>query len=392
MSLNQPPAPQLQTDCAISNEPSSADAELLIQIQSYLTHRQQHLPPSQHLEAAWKVFYALYSRKIRVYAFTCGATEEEIADCVQEVWRELLVRLPTFRLDPSRGQFDTWLFHIVQGKTADLRRSRKRRLLQGTSDTLPAVTDNHPSPGRALEDREIAALAWDHLRTSLSDCDFQVVKLRLVEQTPVDEVAGTLGLSHQQVWYRFHRARRKLAEIGGALARGQRLPRPLDHSSHEKKEKKQEFAQAKTDFFVSRNTGIVRLLSKGGGSVDLVFKKVELGRRILVPEWKVEWDCTGPLTPMLFQRKLSIVAYAEICGPEEGINNHWPRIVQAAVTAGVAAGIATILATPSAALPVFRTEFKKYLHNKVGNGIGEDIHVALSASQEANGPWCACKG
>ncbi len=125
--------------------------------------------------------------------------------------------------------------------------------------------------------------------------------------------------------------------------------------------------------------------------MDLIFKRVELGRRILVPEWKVEWDCTASPTPRLFQRKLSIVAYAEICGPEEGINNHWPRIVHAAVTAGVAAGIATILATPTAALPVFRAEFKKHLQNKAGNGIGDDIQVALSASQEANGPWCICK-
>lgn len=125
--------------------------------------------------------------------------------------------------------------------------------------------------------------------------------------------------------------------------------------------------------------------------MDLVFRKVELGRRFLVPEWKVEWDCTTSPTPILYQRKLSIVAYAEICGPEDGITSHWPRILQAAVTAGIAAGIATIIATPTAALPIFRSEFKKYLQSKAGNGIGDNICVALSANQEANGPWCVCK-
>jgi RNA polymerase sigma factor (sigma-70 family) len=388
-------------DAAISVGPPSAIPELLIQARSYLTHRQQRLPPSQDLENAWKVFYDHYSCKIRVYAFTCGAADEEILDCVQDVWRELLVRLPTFQLDPHRGTFDSWLFHIVKCKTADLRRSRKRWSLQGNSHKLQTVTDNHPRPDQDLEEKEMAALAWDELRESLSDCDFYLLRLRLVEQWPVAEVAVKLGLSHQQVWYRYHRARRKLAEIGAALVCGRRFVRPVEYLSQGSKEKGQEcekdendpeFAQEKTDIFVSRNVGKVRLWNKGGDSVDLIFKKVELGRRILVPEWKVEWDCTTSPMPRLFQRKLSIVAYAEICGPEDGINNHWPRIVHAAVTAGVAAGIATIIATPTAVLPVFRNEFKKLLQNKVGNGFGDDIHVALSASQEANGPWCICNG
>lgn len=113
-------------NAVIPIRPPSATPELLIQVRSYLAHRQQRLLPSEDSEAAWRMFYDLCSRKIRVYAFACGATDEEILDCVQEVWRELLVRLPTFHLDPCRGQFDTWLFRIVQSKTADLRRTRKK--------------------------------------------------------------------------------------------------------------------------------------------------------------------------------------------------------------------------------------------------------------------------
>jgi len=207
---------------------SSPDSELLIQAQRYLDHRNQGLPSGQDLEAAWVEFYDFYSRKIRTYAFTCGAADEEIADCVQEVWRELLVRLPEFHLDPCRGQFDTWLFAIAQSKTADLRRSRNRRSLQGNSDGLQTVTDNRPSPGRALEDEEMVALAWEQLRKRLSECNFQVLRLRLVEELSVAEVAEQLGLSHEQVWYRYHRARRELEDIGWALARGQRAPKPVD--------------------------------------------------------------------------------------------------------------------------------------------------------------------
>src|SRR5262249_22069054 len=151
------------------------------------------------LEAAWKGFYDLYAHKIRIYAFTCGAMEAEVSDCVQEVWRELLVRLRTFRLDSRRGQFETWLFSIVQGKTADARRFRKRRLARRDSIRLQALTDAHPRPDRAMEDEEMVAIAWAELRKRLSERTFQVLRLRLLDERPVAEVALRLGLSRQQV-------------------------------------------------------------------------------------------------------------------------------------------------------------------------------------------------
>ncbi len=125
--------------------------------------------------------------------------------------------------------------------------------------------------------------------------------------------------------------------------------------------------------------------------MDYVFQRLELGRRELTPEWKVEWNCDALPRPVLYIRKLALVAYAEMCGSGDFMNTHWPRIVNAAIAAGVAAGIATIIATPTAALPIFQTEFLKQLQGKGGSAIDETIQVALSAKQEANGPWCVCK-
>jgi RNA polymerase sigma-70 factor, ECF subfamily len=370
---------------------TSADSELLLQAQHFLSHREKGLPPSQDLEACWKIFYDLYSLKIRKYAFSCGATEEDIADCVQEVWTELLVRLPAFRLDPKRGQFDSWLFHIVRGKTVDLRRSHKRRFLQEKSDTLQNVIDYHPIAARTLEEIEIFNVAWGQLRKKLSGCNLKILQLRLVEQLSVPEVAEELGLSHQQVWYRYHRARRELEKIGLVLERGQPSLRALDDPPHEKTEKDQEFAQGTAASAVSRSVSPSSPPHQGGNRVDYVFQRLELGRRELIPEWKIEWNCDGVPRPVLYIRKLAVVAYAEICGSGDYINAHWPRIVNAAIAAGVAAGIATIIATPTAAVPIFKTEFHKHLQAKGGNAVDEKIQVALSAKQEANGPWCVCK-
>src|SRR5262245_35457443 len=96
--------------------PNAPDVEtaLLIQAQHYLIHREYGVDPGTDLEADWQAFHQRYSGRIRKYAVRCGAAEEDLADCVQDVWAELLKRLLTFRLDRARGKFDTWLFHIVR--------------------------------------------------------------------------------------------------------------------------------------------------------------------------------------------------------------------------------------------------------------------------------------
>jgi len=381
--------PQENLDPLIA--PTTA-SDVLNQAQRYLTHGQTGPPAGHDLEAVWLEFYEQYARKIRKYAFTCGADDDDIADCVQDVWAELLVRLPTFRLDSARGKFDSWLFHIVRGKTADLHRSHRRRPLQEKTAALQNVADDHPSPDGIVEEIETFALVCAQLKQRLSGCNYQILQMRLVEERPVAEVADELGLTHEQVWYRYHRARREAEQIGAEWSRGNHAPLSDDDPPQGKNDENQKSAQGNGASSVSRFVFPSSRAHQGGNCVDYVFQRLELGRRELTPEWKVEWNCDGDSPrPVLYIRKMAIVAYAEICGSGDFINAHWPRIVNAAITAGVAAGIATIIATPTAALPVFQGEFHKHLQGKGTGAIEAKIQVALSAKQEANGPWYVCK-
>ena len=76
--------------------------------------RKADCEPRRDMEAAWREFYDLCSDKIGRFALACHLSENDVPDCAQEVWRELFVRLPLFRLDLQRGQFDSWLDRITR--------------------------------------------------------------------------------------------------------------------------------------------------------------------------------------------------------------------------------------------------------------------------------------
>jgi RNA polymerase sigma factor (sigma-70 family) len=241
----------------------NAESELLNQAQCYLTHRGRGLPVKQDLEAAWMRFYDFYSRKIRTFAYTRGAKVQDVGDCLQEVWAELLVHLPTFHLNPSVGTFDTWLFQIVRSKTVDLSRSRKHCFVPRIPDSMRSVVDGHPGPVETMEAKEIVAMAWGRITKRLSKCNCQVLQMRLLEGRPVAEVAERLGLSEQQVWYRYHRARRELEGIGTAWSRDPCAPAPHQDLAREKTQNRLESAQGKSGGTVSRNAGLKDLIHQG---------------------------------------------------------------------------------------------------------------------------------
>jgi RNA polymerase sigma factor (sigma-70 family) len=192
----------------------SPEPELLIQAQRYLSSRASNALPDQNLESAWIEFYRHYSYKIRKFAFSCGAREEDVADCIQDAWAELLIRMRTFRLDPNRGSFDSWVYQIVRTKTVDLFRSkRKWDALLADWDHMQKLATDHPNPARIMEEKELFAFVWEELRKRLSTSTLRVLQMRLLEERSVAEVAKELGFSHEQVWYRYHRARRQAQQI-----------------------------------------------------------------------------------------------------------------------------------------------------------------------------------
>ena len=67
-------------------------------------------------------------------------------------------------------------------------------------------------------------LAWDQAEKEIVRVQPSSLAAQAGGARPVAEVAEKLGLSQEQVWYRFHRARREMEEIGSSPRARARVP------------------------------------------------------------------------------------------------------------------------------------------------------------------------
>jgi RNA polymerase sigma factor (sigma-70 family) len=183
----------------------------------YLAHGDK--AASTEAKRAWEGFYDQCDSTIRRFAASRGVRGGDLDDCAQEVWADLIKRLPTFELDSSKGRFESWLYRVVANKTADLRRNSARRAERGAGSELTQVMrDPGPGPSDRIEREEACCAvrqALAEVKKDVSQESYQVLCLRQLEGWDVDRVAGELGLSASQIWAREHRMKRKL---GGILA------------------------------------------------------------------------------------------------------------------------------------------------------------------------------
>jgi hypothetical protein len=117
-----------------------------------------------------------------------------------------------------------------------------------------------------------------------------------------------------------------------------------------------------------------------------VCRQIELGRSGSIPEVMVKWEGHPIPIPYAYFRTSSMVAYAEICAPDDLLNTSWNDIVNCALAAAGVAVIASIVASPAAALPAFQASFTPCVTAKLGARAGE-LQVALSTQQHPNGDW-----
>jgi RNA polymerase sigma factor (sigma-70 family) len=192
------------------------DLPLLERVQEYLYTMLQDEVPDSMLVASWEEFYRVYSELIRRFAIVSGIRGDDVSDCLQDVWTQVVGKLVTFEHPADRPGLRAWLYTLVRSRAIDLVRRNAKHAAERLSDTMQKGQEpasNVLDPQTEYERRwELAMLdiLLHELRSRVSATDHRIVVMRLTQGASVEEVATELHLTREQVRYRHHRALKKL--------------------------------------------------------------------------------------------------------------------------------------------------------------------------------------
>ena len=191
---------------AAANEPTATRQTLLNRLKNWDD------------QESWREFFQLYWRLIHSIALKAGLTEPEAQDAVQETIISVAKTMPTFRYDPAKCSFKTWLWHLAQKRIAD--QFRKRPPPQRLADSPSSVSTIETSIIERLPDPDSLDLdaAWEQewqktvfeaaverVRAQAGIEQFQIFDCYVLRNWPVKKVAAVLGLNATQIYLAKHR-------------------------------------------------------------------------------------------------------------------------------------------------------------------------------------------
>ncbi len=191
------------------------DADLCDQIKAYLEYRSRKIDAPTALADAWDHFYDSYTPQIRRFLRRSGLPEPDQEDCLQIVWSEVVCHLPHFRYEAAHGRLTTWLLTVARNRAVDAIRRRRRRSAE-LLENATALVDPGLGPAAACERfwaRDRVRRVLTELSTQVSTLNFQVLYQRGIDGRTGAEVGESLGLTAEQVRFRFHRMKRKFRDL-----------------------------------------------------------------------------------------------------------------------------------------------------------------------------------
>lgn len=134
----------------------------------------------------------------------------DVEECVQDVWVDLIEKLPEFRVDSTRGEFRSWLSAVVRNNAVNQIRRQARRRAVCLDQNAAQVPDPRPGPSeqydRQEQQRRASQIAGD-LPTHLNPDASRLLQLRYLEGKSVREVAEVLCMTPAHVSVAEHRAK-----------------------------------------------------------------------------------------------------------------------------------------------------------------------------------------
>ncbi len=179
---------------------------------------------------SWGEFHAIYRPLIFGYLRGLGLREHDADDLTQEVFRRLMVILPTFELDRRQGRFRTYLWRLTHNILVD--RARRREVCdRAEGEWVRRFRETDEAQSRELEQawvlqhrRRILEVVLPRAREKASATAWACFEGRLVHRRPAAELAARLGITPNAVYVYASRVlqdvRRRCAELEGETSDG----------------------------------------------------------------------------------------------------------------------------------------------------------------------------
>lgn len=160
----------------------------------------------QMTEEAFRVFYELTARPVRIYlARMCG--EDRVADdLLQETYYRFLRSNAAFESDDHRRNY---LYRIATNLVHDRRRRPKVELpaIEGVAEAMAAPAGEHSA------ERTVARLDLNRALERLKPRERSMLWLAYAQGCSHEEIAASLGVKRASLKAMLYRARHRLAAI-----------------------------------------------------------------------------------------------------------------------------------------------------------------------------------
>ena len=168
-------------------------------------------------QEGWREFFQTYWKLIFSVAIKSGLTEEEAEDVVQETVLTVAKTMDTYRYEPEKCRFKTWLMRITRLRIVDQFRKRgpefAARAARTDTTTRTPTEERIPDPTtpfvEMLWDEEwkknLVDAAMNRVKRRVKPVHYQIFYLSVVKELGAAHVARTLGVSAGQVYLVKHR-------------------------------------------------------------------------------------------------------------------------------------------------------------------------------------------
>lgn len=168
-------------------------------------------------QAGWQDFARTYGRLVRGTALKAGLTESEADDVVQETFLAVARNIGSFKYDPARCSFKSWLLLITRQRIVwQLRKRPPAATASGPSAddrTGTSTVDRIPDEtGQELEahwdaewESNLMAAALESVKKLVKPRQYQIFDLYARQHWPVQDIARTLKINAAQVYLAKHR-------------------------------------------------------------------------------------------------------------------------------------------------------------------------------------------